>query len=62
MRHEQRRGYGNDAPVEITERFPQELGNLSLENARFPKPILFVSGRRERRQNNEINHAHTQNF
>jgi hypothetical protein len=37
-----RRGYGIDAPVEITKRFPQELGNLA-QNARFPhshKPIL----------------------
>jgi IstB-like ATP binding protein len=29
------RGYGNDAPLEITERFPQPLGNLA-QNARFP--------------------------
>jgi hypothetical protein len=28
-------GYGNDAPMEIKERFPQPLGNLA-ENARFP--------------------------
>jgi hypothetical protein len=26
---------GNDAPMEITERFPQPLGNLA-QNARFP--------------------------
>ena len=28
-------GCGNAAPMEITERFPQPLGNLA-ENARFP--------------------------
>jgi hypothetical protein len=28
-------GYGNAAPMEITERFPQPLGNLA-QNARFP--------------------------
>ena len=28
-------GYGNDAPMEIKERFPQPLGNLA-QNARFP--------------------------
>ena len=28
-------GCGNDAPLEITERFPQPLGNLA-ENGRFP--------------------------
>ena len=28
-------GCGNDAPMEITERFPQPLGNLA-QNARFP--------------------------
>ena len=36
-----RGGCGNDAPVEITKRFPQELGNLA-QHARFPhshKPI-----------------------
>jgi hypothetical protein len=34
-------GCGNDAPLEITKRFPQPLGNLA-QNARFPhshKPI-----------------------
>ena len=35
MRHENRRGDGNDAPMEITKRFPQPLGNLA-QNARFP--------------------------
>jgi hypothetical protein len=38
-------GYGNDAPAEITERFPQQLGNLA-KNARFPhshKPIIRCS-------------------
>src|SRR5712692_5453651 len=35
MRNENRRAYGNDAPVEITKRFPQALGNLA-QNARFP--------------------------
>ncbi len=34
-RNEHRPGYGNDAPMEITERFPQPLGNLA-SNARFP--------------------------
>jgi hypothetical protein len=36
-------GCGNDAPMEITERFPQPLGNLA-QNARFPhshKPSPF---------------------
>lgn len=36
-------GCGNDAPMEITERFPQPLGNLA-QNARFPhshRPIPF---------------------
>jgi len=39
-----RRGCGNDAPMEITTRFPQPLGNLA-ETARFPhfhKPIPLV--------------------
>lgn len=38
-------GCGNDAPMEITERFPQPLGNLA-QNARFPhshKPIPFFT-------------------
>ena len=35
MRNTNRRDYGNDAPMEITERFPQPLGNLA-QNARFP--------------------------
>ena len=30
-----RRGYGNGGPVEITKRFPPDLGNLA-QNARFP--------------------------
>ena len=39
-----RHGCGNGAPMEITERFPQTLGNLA-QNARFPhshKPPLFM--------------------
>jgi hypothetical protein len=38
-----RHGCGNGAPMEITERFPQALGNLA-QSARFPhshKPPLF---------------------
>jgi hypothetical protein len=35
MQNEHRRGYGNDAAMEITKRFPQPLGNLA-QNARFP--------------------------
>jgi hypothetical protein len=35
MQNEKRRSYGNDAPMEITERFPQPLGNLA-HHARFP--------------------------
>ena len=35
MRNTNRRGYGNDAAMEITKRFPQQLGNLA-QNARFP--------------------------
>ena len=33
---------GNDAPMEITERFPQPLGNLA-QNARFPHSHSRVS-------------------
>jgi len=33
--HDQRHGCGNGAPMEITERFPQALGNLA-QTARFP--------------------------
>ena len=48
-----RRSCGNAAPMEITERFPQELGNLA-ENARFPhshKLIVLVGseGRRQKK-------------
>jgi hypothetical protein len=38
-------GCGNAGPMEITERFPQDLGNLA-QNARFPhshKPFFFGS-------------------
>jgi hypothetical protein len=35
-------GCGNGAPMEITERFPQPLGNLA-ENARFPHSHSRVS-------------------
>jgi hypothetical protein len=35
-------GCGNDAPMEITERFPQPLGNLA-KNARFPHSHSRVS-------------------
>jgi hypothetical protein len=35
-------GCGNDAPMEITERFPQPLGNLA-QNARFPHSHSRVS-------------------
>jgi hypothetical protein len=37
-------GYGNAAPMEITERFPQALGNLA-QTARFPhfhKPLSVL--------------------
>jgi hypothetical protein len=37
---------GNAGPMEITKRFPQDLGNLA-QNARFPhshKPSLSLSG------------------
>ena len=37
-------GCGNDGPVEITERFPQDLGNLG--RPRFPhshSPFFFIS-------------------
>ena len=45
MRNENRRGYGNDAPMEIPKRFPQELGNLAREREipTFPQPIISVS-------------------
>jgi hypothetical protein len=45
MRNDNRRGHGNDAPVEITKRFPQGLGNLAgkREIPTFPQPIIFVS-------------------
>jgi hypothetical protein len=36
--------YGNDVPVEITERFPQGLGNLEeREIPTFPQRLLFRS-------------------
>jgi hypothetical protein len=37
-------GCGNAGPMEITKRFPQDLGNLA-QNARFPhshKPFFFL--------------------
>jgi hypothetical protein len=46
------RGCGNDAPAEITKRFPQELGNLA-QNARFPhshKPITLTDKEDEERR------------
>jgi DNA replication protein DnaC len=46
-----RRGCGNDAAMEITNRFPPPLGNLA-QNVRFPhshKPIPFSLTREERR-------------
>jgi len=45
MRNTHRRDYGNDAPMEITKRFPQPLGNLAQEREipTFPQPIIFVS-------------------
>jgi hypothetical protein len=44
MRNDKRRGDGNDAPMEITKRFPQALGNLAGEREipTFPQPIIFV--------------------
>ena len=51
MRNDNRRGYGNDAPMEITKRFPQPLGNLA-QNARFPhshKPIPVITEEGEER-------------
>ena len=53
-------GCGNDAPVEITERFPQELGNLA-QNARFPhshKPIPFPIEKVEERTSDGATRRH----
>jgi hypothetical protein len=62
MRNENRRGYGNDAPVEITNRFPQELGNLAGEREipTFPQPIILVAD--EKRRPEERTPPHTRNF
>jgi hypothetical protein len=64
-RNENRRGYGNDALMEITKRFPQELGNLAGEREipTFPQPIIFVSDEKRRQKNEryEVNPSHTQN-
>jgi hypothetical protein len=42
------RGCGNDAPVEITKRFPQELGNLAEEREipTFPQADSFFFQKR----------------
>src|SRR5436309_2892877 len=49
-------GYGNDAPMEITERFPQPLGNLA-QNARFPhfhsRPSVSFRTRKEQHTKND---------
>lgn len=46
-------GCGNDAPVEITERFPQELGNLAGEREipTFSQAIPLSFREEERRMN-----------
>jgi hypothetical protein len=51
MRNEIRRGYGNDALMEITKRFPPALGNLAEEREipTFPQPIIVVSDKKEDR-------------
>ena len=48
-------GYGNDAPMEIRERFPQPLGNLA-QNARFPHSHSRLSyfDQEEQRQKTRI--------
>jgi hypothetical protein len=53
--------------MEITKRFPQELGNLAAEREipAFPQPIIFVSMRRKGGMNEryEVNHAsHTKSL
>jgi hypothetical protein len=55
-RHEHRRGYGNDAPMEITKRFPQELGNLAGEREipTFPQPIIVVFDKKRRQKNETL--------
>jgi anaerobic ribonucleoside-triphosphate reductase len=50
--------------MEITKRFPQELGHLAEEReiATFPQPIIFVSDEKRRQKNEryEVNHvSHT---
>jgi hypothetical protein len=67
MQHKTRRGYGNDAPVEITKRFPQELGNLAGEREipTFPQPIIFVSDEERRQKTNAAKlttSSHTKNL
>jgi hypothetical protein len=62
MRNEIRRGYGNDALMEITKRFPQALGNLA-ENARFPHSHSRSSSCQIRKKTEHVNHAsHTKNL
>ena len=58
-RKRNRRGYGNDVRAEITERFPQALGNLAGEREipTFPQPIIVVSNEK-RRQKNERYDVH----
>ena len=52
MRNKNRRGYGNDALMEITKRFPQALGNLADEREipTFPQPIIVVPDKEEDRK------------
>jgi hypothetical protein len=50
--------------MEITKRFPQQLGNLAGEREipTFPQPIMFVSNEKRRPKNEryEVNHvSHT---
>ncbi len=50
-------GCGNADPVEITKRFPPDLGNLA-QNARFPHfHSRFSSFRKENKDQNTARHA-----
>ena len=48
---------GNDAPMEITERFPQPLGNLvqNAEISTFPQPPFVFRSRRTKTKDTDPN-------
>jgi hypothetical protein len=61
IRNENRRGYGNDALMEITKRFPQALGNLAEEREipTFPQPIIVVLDKKKKEHVNHASHTKT---